>query len=615
MSSSIKPSLFGYTDPMSVAAGESLRVMVSSESGESTYRADLVRLLCGDDHPDGPGFREVEFGNPADAKYPARHQTTHAGSCVRVESCDMLDAINSFTVSLLVWPTRPVHRAEGLISRWCETTERGFALYLDQRGCAGLALGDGHVLRCVCDKPVIPREWYLIAASFDAETGVVEIHQTALDPRPHTDDTASLSAHLEVSPNHKGLPLLVAAWTDAGIPAGHFNGKLEQPRLWGAAFDATQSESETDVVGAWDFSAAIDTDQIRDRSCNRLNGTTVNLPTRAVTGHAWTGEHLDWRQKPEHYAAIYFHDDDLYDAGWDPDFSLALPEDTPSGVYAIRLRDAANEEHVPFFVRPGPSSQRARIVFLASTATYIAYANNHAAYTEVLDEMEWGSLTEVQPNDVYLSGHYELGLSTYDTHSDGAGVPYSSRLRPILNMRPRSRLWNFNADLHVIDWLDHEGYAVDVVTDEDLDREGAALLEPYTLLITGTHPEYCSRKMLDAVETFTRGQGRLMYLGDNGFYWCISFHPTQPGVIECRNRKGCVPGKPSPVSITTASPANQVGCGASSVARHRVSSGLAPPPSASTAAGVIKDCQIASTRGQASSSRGLGRTSPSVTLG
>ena len=170
-----------------------------------------------------------------------------------------------------------------------------------------------------------------------------------------------------------------------------------------------------------------------------------------------------------------------------------------------------------FLFDRAPSSQRARIVFLASTATYIAYANNHAAYTEVLDEMEWGSLTEVQPNDVYLSGHYELGLSTYDTHSDGAGVPYSSRLRPILNMRPRSRLWNFNADLHVIDWLDHEGYAVDVVTDEDLDREGAALLEPYTLLITGTHPEYCSRKMLDAVETFTRGQGRLMYLGGNGF--------------------------------------------------------------------------------------------------
>ena len=56
-------------------------------------------------------------------------------------------------------------------------------------------------------------------------------------------------------------------------------------------------------------------------------------------------------------------------------------------------------------MRPGRTSQKARIVFLASTATYIAYANNHAAYTEILDEMEWGSLTEVQPNDVYLSAH------------------------------------------------------------------------------------------------------------------------------------------------------------------------------------------------------------------
>ena len=540
MSTSIKRSLFGYTDPMSVAAGESLRVMVSSESGQLTYRADLVRLFCGDDHPDGPGFREIEIDNHANASYPARWQQTHAGSCIRIESCSKLDAIDSFTVSLLVWPTRPVQRAEGLVSRWCETEQRGFSLYFDQNGCANLALGDGQPLRCGCDKPLIPREWYLIGASFDAKTGIARVQQTALAPRPHPDPTTMTSTRFDVRPNHQGLPLLLAAWTDAGTHAGHFNGKLERPRLWQTAFDATEAtiDLETDTVGAWDFCAAIDTDNIIDRSPNGLDGSTVNLPTRAVTGYAWSGEHHNWQHKPEHYGAIYFHQDDLYDAAWKPDFNFTLPTDTPSGIYAIRLRDAGNEEHVPFFVRPGRTSQKARIVFLASTATYMAYANNHAAYTEVLDEMEWGSLTEVQPNDVYLSAHYELGLSTYDTHLDGSGVPYSSRLRPILDMRPRSRLWNFNADLHVIDWLDHEGYEVDVVTDEDLDREGSALLEPYTLLITGTHPEYCSHTMVDAVEAFTRGKGRLMYLGGNGFYWCISFHPTLPGVIECRKSQG-----------------------------------------------------------------------------
>ena len=49
-------SILGYTDPMSVAPGEGLKVMVSTQSGAPTYRADLVRLFCADDDPRGPGF-------------------------------------------------------------------------------------------------------------------------------------------------------------------------------------------------------------------------------------------------------------------------------------------------------------------------------------------------------------------------------------------------------------------------------------------------------------------------------------------------------------------------------------------------------------------------------
>jgi len=59
--------------------------------------------------------------------------------------------------------------------------------------------------------------------------------------------------------------------------------------------------------------------------------------------------------------------------------------------------------------------------------------------------------------DLYLYEHPELGLSTYDLHSDGSGVCYSSRLRPIPNFRPKYRhgevvgLWGFGADLDLID--------------------------------------------------------------------------------------------------------------------------------------------------------------------
>jgi len=36
-------------------------------------------------------------------------------------------------------------------------------------------------------------------------------------------------------------------------------------------------------------------------------------------------------------------------------------------VYAVRLRAGEGEDHVPFYVRPGPGTARAPIAFLAPT--------------------------------------------------------------------------------------------------------------------------------------------------------------------------------------------------------------------------------------------------------
>jgi N,N-dimethylformamidase len=126
----------------------------------------------------------------------------------------------------------------------------------------------------------------------------------------------------------------------------------------------------------------------------------------------------------------------------------------------------------------------------------------------------------------------EFGLSTYDLHRDGSGVCHASRLRPLLQMRPKQTLYNFNADLHVIDWLEAAGEPFDVVDDETLHREGIDLLRPYLCVVTGTHPEYHSTRMLRALSEYTRSGGRLMYLGGNGFYWRIAWDPA--GGIEVR---------------------------------------------------------------------------------
>jgi N,N-dimethylformamidase len=101
-----------------------------------------------------------------------------------------------------------------------------------------------------------------------------------------------------------------------------------------------------------------------------------------------------------------------------------------------------------------------------------------------------------------------------------------------------SDLREFNADLNVIDWLTYIDVPHDVITDEDLHREGFPLLEPYHVIITGGHPEYYSKAMREAVAAYTKRGGRLMYLGGNGFYWRIAFSDAMPGAIEVRRAEG-----------------------------------------------------------------------------
>ena len=80
------------------------------------------------------------------------------------------------------------------------------------------------------------------------------------------------------------------------------------------------------MIGWWDFSKGISGTCATDMSPNRLHGDIVNLPTRGMRGHNWTGREHSWQHAPEEYGAIHFHDDDLYDAGWQTDFTLTVSE-------------------------------------------------------------------------------------------------------------------------------------------------------------------------------------------------------------------------------------------------------------------------------------------------
>ncbi|MET0315050.1 MAG: N,N-dimethylformamidase beta subunit family domain-containing protein, partial [Hansschlegelia sp.] len=219
------------------------------------------------------------------------------------------------------------------------------------------------------------------------------------------------------------------------------------------------------------------------------------------------------------------------------------PEDMPSALYAARIRMDGEEEYVPFTVTPAPGKE-SRIAFLLPYATYMAYANDHLGTDGGNSELLNNILNVLNPPDLFLNEHWEYGGSLYDNHSDGSGICYSSRLRPVVNQRPKtqgvlggyggSKLWGFNADTHIIDWLHAMGHAFDVITDEELDEKGLELLAPYAAVLTGSHPEYVSTEMWEAVRGYVDGGGRLMYLGGDGFYWRVAYHKDCRGIIELR---------------------------------------------------------------------------------
>ena len=539
-------TILGYGDRLSVQPGQTIRFMVSCEDGARTFRADVVRLVCSDDSPAGPGFKESLVGTAVGGDYPGRRQRAHGGSYAMVPAGAATGGITSFTAEVMVWATTPEKGWQGLVTRWDEDASNGFALVIDDAGMAALRLGREDV--ATSREPVMARTWTLVAASYDAETGSVCVHQRPVAPHPyaHRPVRTQGAATEALSPDPR-TPLILGAWhagwdRDRHVAGGHFNGKLARPRLYRRALSSDEigaGEPVADaLVGAWDFADGIGTETITDRSPSRLHGETVNLPTRAVTGPGWSGATLDWTERPQEYDAIRFHEDDLLDCGWVPDVEFEVPDGFDSGVYALRCTSPSGEERIPFFVTPKRGRSTADVALLMPTATYLMYGNQHAAYREPLDEMMRGAAAELGPSDLYLNDHPELGLSSYDTHRDGSGVFYVTRHRPILNLRPMARLWNFNIDMYIVDWLTARGTAFDVITDEDLHEDGAELLRPYRVVLTGSHPEYTSLAMMEALLGYRDGGGRLMYLGGNGFYWRISFHPRIPGVIEARRTEG-----------------------------------------------------------------------------
>ncbi|NJC72278.1 LamG domain-containing protein [Planosporangium thailandense] len=548
--------VLGYSDEFSVAPGERLAFHVSGH-GADTVEAKLVRLIHGDTHPGGPGFREIEVDSDVDGVYPLVDQPAQHGSHARVPGAGaiMPAAGSSFGLFAFVQPTADLGVAP-VISAWDAAIDAGVALVLEPGLRPALWLTAAGTTHRIEAERLRAGIWYALSAGWDAGSGRARVDATPV-VNPYNSQVGRLvaapSAHAAGAvPPWGPLPtvdLLLGAVdaSDGRVVRGTFNGKISLPAVYDRALDEHDHErlaasastpSVTEGLRAWwDLSEGIETTAVVGGG-NAPPGRLVNLPVRAVTAHNWDGSSYNWRHTPELYGAVHFHADDVEDTGWAETCALTVPPDLRSGLYALRLRAGGYEDHVPFAVRAVPGRE-SDIALVLPSASYLAYANEHLATGSAVAQAVCGHTLTLQPLDLLLMEHPEFGRSTYDLHVDGSGVALTSRRRPILNMRPRHRFsylgtWQLPADLYIVDWLEHMGYGYDVLTDEEVHKHGHDALRPYRVVLTGTHPEYASEPMLDAYEDYIGRGGRVMYLGANGFYWVVSFHAELPYVMEVR---------------------------------------------------------------------------------
>lgn len=509
-------TITGYCEPLSLRAGETVQLKASSHH-PGPAALDLVQIVCGDPTRAGPGFHEIEKSSLLPPTIKLSEHPLVPGSFAEID-LGGLAITRQFKIDCYLQPTSPSSDQTALCIGDVASTEIAIQI---RQGRFSFKYGEQR-LTLLPDK-IIANRWYRIQIEGVGEpTVTIKAVVECLPSRSPGRDLMEITPPFvtQTSLSFLSISALKHCLFAASVDGERFDGRLARPQI---CLD--------EINLKWDLGQEISGRKVIDSSGNDRHGQLYQLPARGVTGPGWDGTQHAWTSNPKHYDAVHFHSDDLYDAEWPVTAELELDDDLPSGIYAFRIRNQGEIDRVPFFVRPSKAAATADIALLMPSCTYMAYAN-HRMLLEGADFV--AARSRLRPEHEYLRTHPEVGLSLYEKHSDGSGVMYSSRLRPILQLRPGADGWNFTPDTDINAFINHLELGHDIIADEDVHEEGLEALTPYRVIVTGTHPEYWSTSMLDALDEWQRAGGRLLYLGGNGFYWRIALSDAWPGAIELR---------------------------------------------------------------------------------
>lgn len=519
--------LAGYSDTLSVRPGETIGFKVSSTQPGSV-KAWLTRSICADPNPASPGVVEENADHAfPPIEFPGREQPFFPGSYAQCNEAIHFNPRAGFSLSFALFPTLEKSTPQTVFSIG------SFAVQLE--GSQLHFTIEGKSLLSTDTLPT--HQWISVDVRYDAREAALilthHFHKSGIG----TDASVRASLPADRLPESVNGLVTIAAEVQDGAACHHFNGKIEAPAL-----RIETDEGSTNVE--WDFSTDMAATIVQGKTPHSPDLTLINYPMRGATGATWDGSEMCWRHAPDQYGAIHFHETDIYDFGWETDFTFSIPDTLKSGVYVMHIQNGDNEDAMPFFVCPPFRKPTAKVCVLVSTFTYAIYGN-HARPDYRPDWQNRIAAWNAYPNNP--AEYPDYGLSTYNFHSDRSGICHASHLRPLFNIRPgyltfsygdSSGLRHFQADSHLIAWLENQGIDYDLVTDQFLHEEGVDAIDQYTCVVTGSHPEYHTLETLNALQAYRDQGGNFCYLGGNGFYWKIVCHPENSGILEVRRAEG-----------------------------------------------------------------------------
>lgn len=523
-----RPPLIGYGDRFEVAPGECLGFHVSAPAGR--FEARLVRLARRAEDL-------VAIASAIDGAYAGQEQSIVTGSYLTVP--DGLPLPVRPAISCWIWPTRPGRGCEQHLLGW------GFdhGLSIDVTGRLRLCWDSSEI---VAQAPLAERRWSEVRVDAVGDRLRLSIRSRQAATVDWAGDAALPSA-VQLCSAPFSIAAIVGA--DGSNRGACYDGKIARPRI---------ADGEH-LLAAWDFTQDIGRPVVVDTSPEARHGRLFQTPQRGVTGPEWDGASNGWSEDPSGYDAIAFHSDDLTDTGWPEALAFTPPADLPSEAYGLELRQGEQRDVIPFFLLPSPRSEPAPLALLVPTFSYLAYANERHWWTNPGVEAIAGKPLDAIVAPIETWAESQGLISAYDYHRDGSGCAHASLGRPLVNMRadyvhPLLRgPHQLGADIATIEWLRSIGQPFDIVTDHVLHERGLDALKPYRAVMTGSHPEYVSTAIFDAVEHYITGGGRLIHLGGNAFYFVTSIFAEERHVIEVRRGyAGTIPWQSEPGELRQA---------------------------------------------------------------